>query len=147
MQPFPHTYRAATSCDHESNPVAAIAGTDPLQCAPPPEFGGPGGYWTPENLLLASVSSCFVLSFKAIARASQYEWSGIECDVTGTLDKLDRTVRFTRLALEVKLVVDEGADLAKGQRLLEKAEATCLVSNSLACERSLSCRLVESAVR
>lgn len=144
MQAFPHTYQASSSCAIQSHPVTVIAGADPIQCAPPPEFDGPGGFWTPEQLLLSAVSTCFVLSFKAIARASGYDWIGIECDVTGLLDKVDRSLKFTRLEIDVKLVVGVDSDQEMGTRLLEKAEKTCLVSNSLNCERQLSSRLVVS---
>ena len=33
----------------------------------PPEFGGLDGRWTPEDLLLAALASCFTTTFRAIA--------------------------------------------------------------------------------
>lgn len=147
MQAFPHTYLASASCDWQTYPVTVMPGAEPIQCAPPPEFDGPGGLWTPEQLLLSAVSSCFVLSFKAIARASEFEWIGIECDVTGSLDRVDRRVQFTRIDTDAKLVISEDADQDRARLLLEKAEKTCFVSNSLNCQREFSCRLVVSPER
>jgi organic hydroperoxide reductase OsmC/OhrA len=41
-----------------------------LAIAPPAEFEGPGDRWSPETLLCASVANCFILTFRAYARAS-----------------------------------------------------------------------------
>ena len=43
---------------------------------PPPEFGGPAHQWSPEHLFAASVASCFLTTFLAIAR--QLEARGLE---------------------------------------------------------------------
>ena len=45
-----------------------------LETAPPPEFDGPGGLWSPENLLCAAVADCFILTFRAIASFSRLSW-------------------------------------------------------------------------
>lgn len=142
MDAFPHHYVATANCDSQANPQTAFEGMKALEVAAPPQFGGPGGFWSPEQLLISAVSTCFILSFKAIARASQLEWISVECDVTGTLDKPERAVKFTHLKTRAKLVVAEGVDIAKAQRLLQKAEETCLVSNSLNAEGEFEAEVV-----
>ena len=37
----------------------------------PPEFQGEPGLWTPEHLLVASVATCFLATFRAIAENSR----------------------------------------------------------------------------
>jgi len=59
------------------------------------------------------------------------EWTSLKCDVVGDLDKVDRKSQFTRFQLQVRLEVPEGIREAKAQKLLEKAEASCLITNSL----------------
>ena len=54
--------------------------------APPIEFDGPGDQWSPEPLPVASVVDRFVLTFRAIARASQLAWTRLPCHGTGELD-------------------------------------------------------------
>jgi organic hydroperoxide reductase OsmC/OhrA len=102
-----------------------------LPAAAPAEFGGPGDHWSPETLLSAAVASCFKLSFKAIARAAKFEWTTIRCDVVAKLDRVDKVTQFTEFHQTVILEVPPGSDEAKAMRLLEKAERSCLVTNSL----------------
>jgi organic hydroperoxide reductase OsmC/OhrA len=44
-----------------------------LEVASPPEFGGPGGEWSPEHLFVAAISSCLMTTFQAIAAMSGVE--------------------------------------------------------------------------
>mgnify|MGYP003339189807 CR=1 FL=1 len=48
------------------------------------------------SLLCAAVADCFVLSFRAVARASKLDWTHLDCHVEGTLDRAEGTTRFTR---------------------------------------------------
>ena len=83
------------------------------------------------------MADCFILSFRAIARASKLEWTSLRCEASGTLDREDRVTRFTHIAVSVVLTVPEGTDQEKAEKLLYKAEESCLVSNSLNAEREL----------
>ena len=122
MQDFPHHYKTSASARHDSHVDLTSPGLPNLPAAAPAEFGGPGDHWSPETLLSAAVASCFKLSFKAIA---------IRCDVVAVLERLDKVTQFTEFHQTVILEVPPGSDEAKAMRLLEKAERSCLVSNSL----------------
>ncbi|MBZ5570799.1 MAG: OsmC family protein [Acidobacteriia bacterium] len=97
----------------------------------PPEFGGEPGVWTPEHFLLAAVASCFIATFKAVAKASKLDFQGIEVAVDGVIEKDSGGFRFTKIALRPALVIyaEDARELAL--RLLQKAETVCLVSRSL----------------
>jgi organic hydroperoxide reductase OsmC/OhrA len=131
MQDLPHQYPVSAAAKSSGNVVLSSDGAADLESAPPAEFGGPGDQWSPESLLVAAVADCFVLSFRAIARASRLEWDSLRCSVDGTLDKVDRVVQFTGFAISATLHVPAGTDEGKAQRLLEKAEHACLITNSL----------------
>lgn len=109
----------------------AAEGLPTLASAPPTEFGGPGDQWSPEDLLVATVADCFVLSFRAIAAASKVNWSELTCDAVGTLDRVERDVRFTEFTITAKLTIAADQDEARAQRSLEKAEKMCFITNSL----------------
>lgn len=149
MDDFPHHYTTTADSGPDGPVTLSSSGLDPLETAPPREFGGPGDRWSPETLLVGAVADCFVLSFRAIARASKLDWRALRCAATGRLERQDRTTRFTRVELEAVLVIPRAADgepptettVARARRLLEKAEATCLVSRSLACEVVLEGRV------
>jgi organic hydroperoxide reductase OsmC/OhrA len=86
---------------------------------------------TRETLLSAAVADCFILSFRAIARASKFDWISLTCDVDAVLERVDKVTRFTAFHETVVLEVPPGTDEGKAMRLLEKAEHVCLVTNSL----------------
>ena len=62
---------------------------------------------------------------------SKFEFTSISASVTGKLDKVERDIQFTELTVTANLVIPEGADESRAQRLLEKAEAACFITNSL----------------
>ena len=131
MQDFPHHYRTTAAARHDSHVELTSPGLPELLSAAPVEFGGPGDHWSPEALLSAAVASCFKLSFTAIARAAKLDWVSIRCDVVAVLERVDKVTQFTEFHQTVVLDVPRGSDEAKALRLLEKAERTCLVTNSL----------------
>ena len=102
-----------------------------LQSASPPEFDGPGDRWSPETLLVAAVADCFILTFRAIAKASRLSWISLHCEGTGTLDRVDGVTQFTHFHLAARLVIPAGVDADRARHALEKAEHNCLISSSL----------------
>ena len=137
MQDFPHNYRVSAKAEATSNVTLSSPGVQDLESAPPAEFGGPGDQCSPESLLVAAVIDCFVLSFRAIARASKLEWESLDCSTNGVLDRIDRKTQFTGFSVTAELVVPAGTDEAKAQRLLQKAEDACLITNSLIADSHL----------
>lgn len=134
MQPFPHHYRAAVTVGADAEHLALRSpGLPDLETNAPAEYGGPGDRWSPETLLVGAVADCYVLTFRAIARASGLDWQALSCDVEGTLEKVDRTVRFTRMRIRAEVTVPE-ATRGRAERILQKAEEGCLVTNSLNAE-------------
>lgn len=131
MQQLPHRYTVAATAQTDSNVELSSEGLPNIQSAPPAEFGGPGNLWSPETLLIAAIADCFVLSFKAIARASRFEWTTLTCNVEGTLDRVDSVTRFTEVSVHAALDAPAGSDERMAKRLLEKAERSCLITNSL----------------
>jgi peroxiredoxin-like protein len=137
MQDYPHHYRVTASAAADANVEVSSPGLASITSAPPAEFGGPGDLWSPETLLAAAVANCFILSFRAIARASKLEWTALSCDVEAVLDREDRVTKFTQINERVVLDVPAGTDPEKARRLLDKAEHVCLITNSLTATTSL----------
>jgi peroxiredoxin-like protein len=138
MQELPHHYTVTAQGTTSTSQVAvSSAGVHDIMTDAPAEFDGPGDQWTPEALLMAAVADCFILTFRAVARASKLDWHDISCEATGKLDRIERVTRFTDVALQVKLILPTGSDHSKAERLLHKAEENCLVTNSMSCEITL----------
>ncbi len=138
MHTLPHRYTVGALAQPEGDVELVTDGVAPLVSAPPVEFDGPGGRWSPESLLVGAVADCFVLSFRAIAKASRLAWARLDCSVDGTLDRVEGAMKFTRFEIAATLDVPAGADDEKALRILHKAEDLCLITNSLSAETSLS---------
>lgn len=143
MQPLPHHYRVQASGAPEG-PVPVVEGKLRLETNAPPEFDGPEGFWSPESMLVASVANCYVLSFRAVARASRLEWEALDVSVEGVLDRVERVTRFVAFTVKARLVLANAEQSALAHGVLDKAKRACLVTNSL----TATCELVaEVAVR
>lgn len=134
MQELPHRYVVSAAARQDKNVQLTSSGLEPIESAGPAEFGGPGDLWSPETLLVAAVADCYVLSFRAIARAARFDWVSISCQVEAELDRVDGVTRFTRMVEHVELVIGDISLENKARRLLDKAEHTCLITNSLTAE-------------
>src|SRR5512139_1158188 len=143
MHPYPHLYEAAAEGAPTELVQVTSAGLPTIQTTPPPQFDGPAGNWSPETLLCASVADCLILTFRAIARASKFEWHRLSCRVEGTLERVDGISRFTRFVSHVTLQVPPGTDAARAKLLLEKSEHGCLIANSLTGQRELVAQIIE----
>ena len=131
MQDFPHHYHVTAAARADENVELTSPGLVALESAAPAEFGGPGDQWSPETLLAAAIADCYILSFRAIARASKFDWISLECKVDAVLEKVEKVTQFTEFYETVILEVPAGTDEKKAMRLLERAEHVCLVTNSM----------------
>ena len=114
------------SCD------LAAPGMPDIEVGPPKEFQGTDGIWTPEHLFVASVNSCYVTTFLAIAELSKLEYAAISCGATGKLEKIEGSgFQVTEITLRPNLVLHHTRDKERAGRILEKAERNCLISNSI----------------
>jgi peroxiredoxin-like protein len=131
MKPLPHRYAARIAGGPEGHATLSSAGVPDLRTAPPLEFDGPGDAWSPEQLLLAAVQACFLLTFRAVAQASRLEFASIAVEAEGIVDRVGGRTRFTEIVLRPRVALPAGTDWVRVQRALEKAERACLVSASL----------------
>lgn len=141
MQKFPHYYHAR-ACGQPTGIITTESdGLTALQIAAPKQFDGPGDHWSPEDLLVASVADCLILTFRAVASASKLEWSELSCEVKGTLEMVERKIQFTEMLINALLKVSPQTDEEKALRALEKAEKSCLITNSLTAQTILEANI------
>lgn len=146
MQTFPHYYSVTAAAAVDGDVTLQTAGTPALQSASPEQFGGPGDRWSPETLLVGAVVDCFVLTFRAVAGASALTWIDLQCEATGTLDRVERVPQFTAFELTATLQVPAGANVELARGALEKAERGCLVANSVKAPVHLQVLIKEQAL-
>ncbi|HZO82472.1 MAG TPA: OsmC family protein [Candidatus Binataceae bacterium] len=131
MKPLPHIYEVKLAGGPKGYAAVAAAGLGELRTAPPPEFDGPGDAWSPEQLLIAAVESCFLFTLRAVAAASKVEFTALELVGQGKLERKEGVTRFTEIVLRPLLTLPAGADAAAAERALDKAKRACFVTASL----------------
>ncbi len=105
---------------------------DRIKVATPPEFeGGVPGIWSPEHLFTASIVSCFMTTFLAVASFSKLDFDTFDCEATGKLDKVNGKFMMTEVELRPKLQLTDESKIDRALRILEKAESNCLITNSV----------------
>lgn len=111
---------------------AAQDGLSALEFASPPEFGGPGGVWSPEHLYVAAISTCLMTTFHAIADISNVEIVEYSDQASGRLERGDdRLYSMPRITLRPRIVINDESKVDKTLRLIEKAEQVCLINRSI----------------
>ena len=143
MKPFPHRYDVQLTGGPSGYAQLLASGLPQLRTAPPADFDGPGDAWSPEHLLLASVQACFLFTLRAIARLSTLEFTDLEADAIGTVDRQDGVTRFTEIVLRPRLTVAAGTDRERALRIIEKSEKACLVSASLSTPIRVEAEVIE----
>jgi organic hydroperoxide reductase OsmC/OhrA len=138
MHPFPHHYEISMQVRPGETARLANGELPQIESAPPVEFGGPGDRWSPEGLFTAAIADCIILNFQGIAAMSKFSWTSLEGKTKAVLDRTDGKMRFTRFDTHIDLTLPAGADPARARLLLEKAEASCPLSNTLNCEKHLT---------
>jgi organic hydroperoxide reductase OsmC/OhrA len=94
-------------------------------------------------LLVAAVANCFILTFRGVSSMANFGWEQLECQVDGALERVSGVTQFSKFTTRAMLTVKAGADHAKAQELMERAEKACLVANSLRGERHLEIQMIE----
>lgn len=103
-----------------------------LEVATPPQFPkGVEGIWSPEHLFTAAVSSCLMTTFLAIAENSKLDFVHFSCKSKGVLEQLEGKLMMTEVILEPTVVIKNEEDREKAERVLQKSEKACLISNSI----------------
>lgn len=103
-----------------------------IEVATPPEFPkGIAGIWSPEHLFTAAVSSCLMTTFLSIAENSKLEFTNFSCKSKGKLEQVDGKFMMSEIILEPVVTINDEKDREKAERVLQKSESACLISNSV----------------
>lgn len=122
------TARKGVMCSPELNRDSGTC----IEVATPPEFPkGIPGIWSPEHLFTAAVSSCLMTTFLSIAENSKLEFIEFSCKSKGKLEQVAGKFMMSEVILEPTVVISNDKDREKAERILQKSELACLISNSV----------------
>ena len=116
--------------DHRKGTISCPGKPD-VEVATPPEFKGHEGIWSPEDLFVASANVCLMTTFLAVAERAGLAFSAYESTAEGRLELVEGKFQFTAIVIKPTITLESEADAAKAKELIEKAEANCLISNSM----------------
>jgi peroxiredoxin-like protein len=123
--------RRGMMCSPELNSVSNGTGGC-IEVATPPEFPkGIPGIWSPEHLFTAAVSSCLMTTFLSIAENSKLEFIAFRCESEGKLEHVEGKFMMSEIILKPVVSIVHEKDRERADRVLQKSEAACLISNSI----------------
>lgn len=94
-----------------------------------PEFGGDSQKADPEEMFVASLSSCHMLWFLALARSERVRVTSYEDEPEGTMDG----TKFTRVVLHPRVAFDCDPGEEQVRSLHRRAHERCFIANSVSC--------------
>ncbi|MGQ0667808.1 MAG: OsmC family protein [Nitrospiraceae bacterium] len=126
-----YRYQTAVKWTEQRKGIISCAGKADVEVATPPEFKGHEGIWSPEDLFVASANVCLMTTFLAVAERAGLVFSSYESAAEGRLEIVEGKFQFTAISIKPTIVLKAVGDAAKARELIEKAEANCLISNSM----------------
>ncbi len=123
-----------TEVEWKGQRAGSVGGADlpSIIVGAPPEFNGQKGRWSPEQLLVASMNSCYMLTLIAIAENSKIPLVSFVASAKGKLEKVEGAgYQLTEITVKPKIVVASAKDVERVSRIIEKAKQNCFVSNSI----------------
>lgn len=102
----------------------------PIDMAIPPEFEGPGGTFSPEDLYVLSLMNCYLATFKYVAEKSKLKYDEILGSAELIVDKgEEKSPWMERVHIKIELNGCDNSERALS--LMEKTKAHCMIINSV----------------
>jgi organic hydroperoxide reductase OsmC/OhrA len=106
-------------------------GKMPIGFSSPPEFKGEPGLWTPEDLFVGALETCFMATLMSLAQRKHIPVLSYSSNATGTLEYIDGSYRISRVLIRPNIVTEDGTSAEDIRGLLREAHKQCFVANSI----------------
>ena len=146
-----HTYEALLSWQSGGEGVTAgnhrveFADRPAVEVSAAPQYRGDPTRLNPEELFVAALASCQLLTYLALARGAGVTVRRYEDHAVGTLAIADRKMRMTEVRLRPRITILAGSDQRTARELVEKAHDGCFIANSVACAVRIEPEIVVEA--
>ena len=127
---FPHRYEVQLAWPGRGGALIHAGSRPLITGGAPPQFDGRGSWWSPEHLLLSSLSLCLMTTFESVATKARLDVHRYSCRAEGVLDRTDAGLGFTSLNLDVDVEVAP-EDAERATKVLDSAKKHCIVANAL----------------
>ncbi|NKQ54514.1 OsmC family peroxiredoxin [Amycolatopsis sp. K13G38] len=107
-------------------------GKPTLRGSADPAFRGTPDRWNPEELLVAALSECHMLTYLSLCARDGVVVTAYVDAASGTMREAPGgSGRFTEVVLRPEVTLADPAMIAKAESLHERAHATCFIANSV----------------
>jgi organic hydroperoxide reductase OsmC/OhrA len=131
MLNYPMTFETQASAAHGTgSPWSAKSTEYEIAISIPPEFSGPGGAMSPEDLFAHALTNCFLATFKVLAENSKVTFENISVKSRLIVDRDDQK-RPCMQACHLSIQLTAPSDENKAKRLMEKALQSGFILNSV----------------
>lgn len=128
-------WRGDHTRDYESyarEHLIRINGKSELRATADPLFRGDSALHNPEDLLLAALSGCHLLTYLALCARARINVLSYRDDAEGTLELTkDGGGRFTDVLLKPQVVIEDATQLEKATAFHAAAHKYCFIANSV----------------
>ena len=117
--------------DYGRDVTISAAGKPDLLASADKPFRGDPARWNPEELLVAALSECHLLSFLHVAVTHGVVVTGYVDKATGTMEQEGIGGRFTEVVLRPEVELADPEDAKTLAQLHEEAHAACFIASSV----------------
>lgn len=99
----------------------------------PREFDGPGVGSNPEELLISSANTCYMITLAAMLSNRKIKVEKLEVESEGVLEKVEGKLKFKQIIHRpvIEIGSDSNVTVEKLEDLTVRAEKACFISNTL----------------
>ncbi len=115
-------------------------GENSTQLAIPPEFSGPGGAFSPEDLFNQALCNCFLATFKVYADNSKLDFEQVTAESSLTVD-LDENKKPVMKKVYIRVRILRPSNPERALMLAKKATQNGFILNSVKTEREFDIRI------
>ncbi len=108
-----------------------IRGKETIEMSADPAFLGNPKKLNPEDLMLAALSGCHMLSYLALAATKKLEVTGYQDRATGIMIQEGFGGRFSEVVLRPVVTISRNDDEALARELQGAAGKTCFIASSV----------------
>lgn len=107
-------------------------GKPPIGASSDPAFRGDRTRWNPEELLVASLTTCHMLWYLHLAAVAGVVVTEYVDSAEGTMEETaDGGGRFVSVVLRPRVAIATGSDAVRANELHRDAHAKCFIANSV----------------
>jgi organic hydroperoxide reductase OsmC/OhrA len=122
----------ANAAAYDRDHLVTAPGKPDLSASSDPSFRGDPERWNPEELLVASLSSCHMLWYLGLAAASHVTVTDYVDSPTGVMtEQSDGSGQFVEVTLAPVVTVADSSMVTRAEELHAEAAAKCFIARSV----------------